>query len=116
VLVVDDDKDFRALARQVLGPAGFEVSEAPTVAACLAHLRRYATDLVILDIVMPDHDGIEALCQVKALFPATKIVTVSGADGSELYLKVSAHLGADASLNKSGIASLCSLVRVVLDS
>jgi CheY-like chemotaxis protein len=116
VLVVDDDKDFRALARKVLGPAGFEVSEAPSVAECLAHLRRYATDLVILDIIMPERDGIEALCEVKALFPATKIVTVSGADGSELYLKVSAHLGADASLNKAGIASLCALVKVVLDS
>ena len=116
MLVVDDDKDFRTLARKILRPTGFEVSEAPSVAACLAHLRRQATDLVILDIVMPDRDGIEALCQVKALFPATKIVTVSGADGSELYLKVSAHLGAGASLNKSGIASLCSLVKVVLDS
>jgi CheY-like chemotaxis protein len=115
VLVVDDDVDFRVLARRILQTAGFEVSEAATVYECLDHLRYYPTDLVILDIVLPDRDGIEALAEIKALFPETRVLTVSGAANWELYLRVSSYLGADASLDKSRIVSLCSLLRVVLD-
>lgn len=115
VLVVDDDADFRALARRILETAGFEVSEAVTVSECLAHLWSHATDLVILDIVLPDKDGIEALAEIKTLFPGTRILTVSGAENCETYLMVSSYLGADASLNKSRIDSLCPLLRVVLD-
>jgi DNA-binding response OmpR family regulator len=115
VLVVDDDADFRALARKILEAAGFEVSEAAAVSECMRHLRSYATDLVILDIVLPDHDGLEALAEIKALSPETRVVTVSGASGSELHLRASSYLGADASLDKSRIASLCALLKVVLD-
>jgi DNA-binding response OmpR family regulator len=115
VLVVDDDGDFRALARRILETAGFEVSEAGDALECQQHLRSYPTDLVILDIVLPDKDGIEALSEIRTLYPETRIVTVSGAENCELYLRVSSYLGADASLDKSRIASLCALLKVVLD-
>jgi CheY-like chemotaxis protein len=115
VLVVDDDAEFRALARQTLEAAGFEVDEASSVSECLARIRSHATDVVILDLILPDHDGIEALAEIKTLFPEIRVVTVSGAASSELYLSVSSYLGADASLDKSRIASLCALLHVVLD-
>src|SRR6266480_1997067 len=102
-------------ARRILETAAFEVSEAAATSECLRHLESYATDLVILDIVLPDKDGIEALAEIKTLYPATRILTVSGADNCELYLRVSSYLGADASLAKSRIASLCALLKVVLD-
>ena len=107
--------DFRALAQRILGAAGFEVAEASNVPECLAHLRSQATDLVILDLIMPDRDGIEALADIKASFPKIRIVAVSGAGCSELYLRISSYLGADASLEKTRIASLCALLNVVLD-
>lgn len=115
LLVVDDDADFRALARRILEIAGFAVSEAATASECLRHLRSNLTDLVILDIVLPDRDGIEALSEIRTLFPETRILTISGAENCELYLRVSSYLGADASLDKSRIASLCALLKVVLD-
>jgi two-component system, OmpR family, response regulator len=114
VLVVDDDKHFRALARKMLEPAGFQVSEAESAAACLHNMRSNIFDAVIMDIVMPEQDGIEVLRDLKAGFPDIKIITVSGVDCCDLYLTVSAYLGADASLNKSSIASLCALLDVVL--
>jgi CheY-like chemotaxis protein len=114
VLVVDDDEYFRALARKMLEPAGFEVTEADSVAQCLAYLKSDVFEAIIMDIVMPDHDGIEVLRDLKTSFPEVKIITVSGVDCSDLYLTVSAYLGADASLNKSSIASLCALLDVVL--
>lgn len=115
VLVVDDDEYFRALARTMLEPGGFEVIEADGVAACLAAIKTRAVDAIILDIVMPDRDGMEALRELKKLYPATKVLTVSGATDSELFLNVSAYLGADASLNKSEVAALPAMLDLVLD-
>ena len=115
VLIVDDDAYFRALARNILESRGFQVMEADGAPACLAAVRDSAVDAVILDIVMPGRDGIEALRELKTLYPETKVLTISGANDSELFLNVSAHLGADASLNKSEIASLATMLDLVLD-
>jgi CheY-like chemotaxis protein len=115
VLVLDDDASFRALARAILEPDGFEVIESGDVPDCFLQLREHPVDAVILDMVMPERDGFEALRELKELFPEIRIVAVSGAAESELYLTVSGHLGADASLDKSKIGALCPLLHVVLD-
>ena len=115
MLVLDDDESFRALARAMLEPAGFSVLESGNVGECLRQLRDHPVDAVIVDLVMPGRDGFEALRELKELFPEVRVVTVSGASESELYLTVSAHLGADASLDKSKIGALCPLLHVVLD-
>jgi CheY-like chemotaxis protein len=81
VLVVDDDKQFRDLARGLLEPA-----------------------------------GIEAIQDIKKAASQSKVVTVSGARNSDVYLAASAYLGSDASLDKSKIVSLCALLEVLLDS
>ena len=115
VLVVDDDEYFRALARTILEPGGFEVIEADGMATCLKAIRTRRVDAIILDMVMPDRDGMEALRELKTLYPATKIVTVSGADDSEMFLNVSAYLGADASLDKTEIGSLPAMLDLIMD-
>jgi CheY-like chemotaxis protein len=115
VLVVDDDEQFRALARALLEPAGFEVLEAASIAECLARTRAHAADAIVLDILLPDGDGITALREIRERFPQIRIVTVSGAEESDLYLSVSADLGADASLCKSSVSTLGALLRVVLE-
>ena len=115
VLVLDDDESFRALARAMLEPAGFSVLESGNLGECLRQLRDHPVDAAIVDLVMPGRDGFEALRELKELFPEVRVVTVSGAPESELYLTISAHLGADASLDKSKIGALCQLLHVVLD-
>ncbi len=115
VLVVDDDEYFRGLARAILEPAGYEVIESEDIAHCLLQLRQQAVDAVILDMVMPGRDGIEAVRELKQLFPEIRIVAVSGAEQSDVYLSVSAHLGADASLDKARVSALCPLLQLVLD-
>ena len=115
IAVLDDDESFRALARAILEPAGFEVIESADVLQCLRQLRDHAVDAVIVDMVMPGRDGFEALRDLRELFPKIRIVAVSGALDSELYLIESAHLGADASLDKSRIGVLCPLLNVILD-
>ena len=115
VLIVDDDEHFRDLARQMLEPCGFQVIEADGVEQSLSRLRTHQVDAIVLDIVMPVRDGIEALQDFKALTSKTKIVTVSGARKPEVYLAASAYLGADASLAKSKIGSLSALLNLLLD-
>src|SRR5579862_7100133 len=79
VLVVDDDQHFRLLARSMLESGGFEVIESEDVAHCMSQLRRYAVDAVVLDMVMPGRDGIEAVRELKGLYPEIRILAVSGA-------------------------------------
>jgi CheY-like chemotaxis protein len=115
VILVDDDEQFRDLARQILEPAGYRVIEARNVAECMSRLRCEAVDAIILDIVMPDRDGIEAIDDLRRLSPKSPIVTVSGASHSELYLKLSDYEGADASLRKADIACLAPLLDLLLE-
>jgi CheY-like chemotaxis protein len=115
VLVVDDDEHFRVLARAILEPAGFEIIESADIQQCMLQLRHHVVDALILDRVMPGRDGIEAVRELKQLFPEIAIVAVSGAEQSDLYLSVSAHLGADASLEKARVSALCPLLQVVLE-
>ena len=115
VLLVDDDKYFRLLARKLIEPDGFDVSEAADVRQCLALLKSQPIDAVILDMVMPGRNGVDAVPELKLQFPSIKIITVSGVEESDVFLTVSSYMGADASLNKSNIGSLSALLRVVLD-
>ncbi|MGD0619203.1 MAG: response regulator [Bryobacteraceae bacterium] len=116
VLVVDDDRSFRQLARSLLEPSGVRIAEAETGFNGLAYLKAHAqeVDAVIMDLILPDRDGISAIREVKSAFPGVKVIAVSGADSADLYLRVSAFLGADAVLPKSRIERLSSLLGEVL--
>jgi DNA-binding response OmpR family regulator len=115
VLVVDDDESFRDLARGILEPDGFQVIEAEGVRQGLLRLRSDTVHGIVLDIVMPDRDGLQGVEDIRKVAPKAKIVTVSGARDAEEFLTVSGYLGADASLLKSQVASLGSLLDVLLN-
>jgi two-component system, OmpR family, response regulator MprA len=59
VLVVDDERAVRASVRRALALDGYEVSEAEGGRQALAKLQERTTDAVVLDILMPDVDGLE---------------------------------------------------------
>ena len=114
--MVDDDGDFRALARNILERAGIEVIEAEDGRRCVQLTSSLDWDAIIVDMVMPHQDGIATLCLLKDRFPRAKTVAISGVQESSLYLGISAQLGADAVLHKSNVGSLASLIRRLLDS
>ncbi len=59
ILVVDDDKDVVRLMRAYLEQSDFEVLVAYNGETAMHILRRDRPDLVLLDIMLPDHDGWE---------------------------------------------------------
>jgi len=65
LLLVDDIEDNRVVLRRRFQRRGFEVDEAESGAKALEMIERYAYDLVLLDVRMPDMDGIEALRRMR---------------------------------------------------
>jgi DNA-binding response OmpR family regulator len=58
VMLVEDDPDYAALVQSVLVGEGYEVAVAHTVGAAREVLRRRQPDLVLLDVLLPDEDGL----------------------------------------------------------
>ncbi len=78
VLVVDDDPGLRDICTQTLQRADFTVETADGAAAGLAKLTRTTYDLVLLDIYMPDLDGLSLLERIRAQDITVPIVIISG--------------------------------------
>lgn len=84
MLIVDDHGGFRACARQLLAAEGFEVvGEAGDAASAIAAARELRPDVVLLDVQLPDVDGIQAAWEI-ALDGGSAIVLVSSRDLSDL--------------------------------
>lgn len=83
VLVADDEPVARHVLRRALEPAGYRVIEATTGSSALEIARRELPDLFILDISMPDMDGVEVCRAIKA-DPQTHLTPVVHITGSTL--------------------------------
>jgi len=95
VLLCDDSRALRMLAAGQLEEAGFDVvGEAGNGLEALDRYRELRPDLVLLDLVMPECDGRQALARLLELDPAAKVVILSslGAQGDiEECLRLGAH-------------------------
>lgn len=102
-LIVDDEETLRRVIQIVLEEAGHRVLTAENGSAALAILAGEPVDLVISDIVMPETDGIELVREIRAKYPAVKIISMSGGGNyltAALCLKLADQMGASAILSK----------------
>ena len=74
VLIVDDEEAIRRLIRSTLEQAGYHVREAADGKAGLSHYRQSPADLVIMDILMPDQDGLESILTLRRAFPEARML------------------------------------------
>lgn len=82
VLVVDDEPHLvRALVLN-LTARGYEVSTAATATLALAETRRLPPDLIILDLGLPDRDGLDVIRDLHENGPALPIIVLSARSGS----------------------------------
>ena len=103
VLVVDDQAEIRQLIREALEGAGYQVEEARDGKEGLERYRANSADLVLMDIVMPDQDGLEAITELRREFPESRIIAMTGASdtiGILNFLDVAKMFGAKRTLQK----------------
>ena len=77
ILVIDDENDLRQLLAAVLGER-YAVSEAGSGAALKKLFPSPAPDVVLLDVKLPDADGLDLLTQIKKRWPETEVILLSG--------------------------------------
>ncbi|MFA5059666.1 MAG: response regulator [Candidatus Omnitrophota bacterium] len=99
ILVVDDKKVIGDLFDFTLGYSGHKICVMDSANAALEILRSESFDVVFLDIVMPEQDGIDTLKNIKAIAPNLPIVMMSGYSVDEKRRKAE-ELGAIACLKK----------------
>src|SRR6266699_2845251 len=88
ILVVDDEENIRHTLRGVLADEGFEVLEAPDGRRALELLRHAAPRLAIVDVWMPEMDGIELVERMRNQAPGVPIIVISGHGTIETAVRV----------------------------
>jgi len=87
ILIVDDEETFREVLAKELRLSGYEVVTAPSGAEGEAWLRQRDFDIALVDIKMPDIDGLDLLATVKRDFPFTEVIILTGHGTVERAIK-----------------------------
>jgi two-component system KDP operon response regulator KdpE len=113
VLVVEDEGEVRRFLRAILGGHGYRVVEAASGEECLREAAQQRTDLILLDLGLPDTDGIEVVGRLRE-WTAVPILVVT-ARGREQDKVAALDAGADDYLTKPfGTDELLARIRVSL--
>lgn len=102
ILVIDDESLVRTFLRDVLEGAGHEVREGADGDEAIAAFGEFKPDILIVDLIMPEQDGLYAIREIRRTAPDAKVIAISGMHslaGFD-YLKPAVKLGADLALHK----------------
>jgi DNA-binding response OmpR family regulator len=102
VCVVDDDELVRAKLALDLKGMGFDVIEVEDGREVPNVMRTQPVDAVLVDIVMPNKDGVELIAEIRKGWPHVRVIAMSagGRVGPSLYLEIARQMGAAACLSK----------------
>ncbi len=94
ILVIDDDPDILMVLRANLEMHGFELHTAESLTSARELLAQFPPDLVLLDLMLPDGDGMDFCCYIKTRFSQLPVIMLTARD--KLADKVEGlELGAD---------------------
>ena len=116
IFCVEDDDSIRELMVYALRASGYSVMGLPNAAGLWEQLRKEKPELILLDIMLPDEDGISILKKLRS-YPQTSEVPVimATAKGTEFDKVIGLDLGADDYLAKPfGMMEMVSRVKAVL--
>jgi len=116
ILVVDDVKEQRDIASEILSSLGYSVAAVSSGEEAIAYLQEHSVDLVVLDMIMdPGMDGLEAYQRILEIRPGQKAVIASGFSETE-RVKKAQELGAGPYVRKPyTLAKLAAPIRSELD-
>ncbi len=90
ILVLDDDKTMRAFLSNLVNNMGLDCDCAETLSEGLTKAKNNAYEVVFLDVVLPDGNGLEILPQIKETASSPEIIIITGyadSDGAELAIQ-----------------------------
>lgn len=84
IVIVDDNDMMRSILRSMLRGDEYEVvGEARNGLIAVNIADRLKPDIVCLDVIMPEKDGLDALCEIKAARPETEVVMITSSADPE---------------------------------
>ena len=86
ILLVEDDIDLSLIEKTILMEEGYNVVTAATGADALGLLEVYKTDLVVLDLNLPDINGEALLGKMKKIKPKIKVIIMTGQEDIDSYI------------------------------
>ena len=78
ILIIDDEVEFASTLRQRLVLREMNVQDAHSGAEGLEQLAEYRPDIVLLDLKMPDMNGLDILGLIKEKYPQTEVIMLTG--------------------------------------
>lgn len=78
ILLVDDEERFRTTLAKMLRAQGLEVTALGSGREALAELARQAYDVMVLDLRMPEMDGMATLTEIKRIAPEIEVIILTG--------------------------------------
>ncbi|HIJ88290.1 MAG TPA: response regulator [Desulfuromonadales bacterium] len=88
VVIIDDDRNILDLTSLILAKHGFQTYTADCACDGFELISRHTPDLVLLDYIMPETDGLSVLRQVKSGFPDTYVVMLTGKGNEEVAVEL----------------------------
>lgn len=101
ILVVDDEAPIRELLSTYFQSRGYEVSSAATAYDAMIKAAETSLAVVLLDLVLPDADGLEVLGSLKKTHPDMPVIIMTGMGSDEALLKEAKEKGAAGYVSKT---------------
>jgi two-component system response regulator (stage 0 sporulation protein F) len=115
ILVMDDEAPIRTWVSMALQSAGHSVLEAANGREGLLVYRQQPADLVLVDLLMPELNGLDTIMELTREFLDVKVIAISGLAAEHDLIKTARLLGARQTLHKPfGIEELLKAVRYEL--
>ena len=102
ILIIDDEAPFRQMLCEMLTKEGYDVEEAENGVAGVDKCYASPFDIAIVDLFMPEKEGIEVIREFVREFPELKIIAITGGGftGKHNLLPMAEDLGAHRTLHK----------------
>lgn len=88
IVIIDDDRNILELTSLILSKNGFRIYAADNAAEGFRLISSHAPELVLLDYMMPEMDGLSALQKIRADFPETYVVMLTGKGSEEVAVEL----------------------------
>ena len=114
-LVIDDEPNVIRLCQRALGQEGFVVKGALRGEEGLQLLREESFDLILLDVRLPDRDGLDVLSAIRQTDPEVPVIIITAHDTMEVTAKLLKSEAQDLLLKPFTLEELVNSVQKVLE-